>query len=275
MQCVHPVYVKLVDLWVPCGKCMPCRIRRASEWAVRLTQEYAENPGGGLFATFTYDNEHLPEKGSLEKREYQLLIKRIRKEVSPLKIKYYGCGEYGEERGRPHYHAIIFGLRCSEESKELLTKCWGKGLVNLGTVTYNSCRYVAEYISKGMMVGSSVYQLQLDGKEPPFALMSQGIGKSYVEKNKKQIIENIGVKLQGKEVGLPRYYRKILGLDKEQLAEKAIINQEKELKRLMKQCKGDESKVYERHVSELKQRLNKLKKKKELKRARDVDKSAY
>lgn len=257
---------------------MPCRIARASEWAVRLTQHLETCVGGGVFVTLTYNDDNLPKDLSLKKDEFQRWMKRLRKEVEPKKLKYYACGEYGEKGGRPHYHAIIFGLNPSVINERIIRETWGLGFVTLGTVTYDSCRYVAEYISKGMMAGSSIKQLQLDKKEPPFALMSQGIGKDYVNKNKEELLKKLNTRLRGKDVGLPRYYKKVLGLTAEELGPKAKEVQIKKLKQLQKAVKGDEEKIWPRVVSQRRQAVKNLVAKKAMKDARDPDKkpkSAY
>lgn len=63
-----------------------------------------------MFITLTYDNNHIPADGSIDKRELQLFFKRLRKKINPIKIKYLACGEYGEKFGRPHYHACVCGV---------------------------------------------------------------------------------------------------------------------------------------------------------------------
>lgn len=275
MTCTQPVYIKLVDLWVPCGRCLMCRIQRTREWAERLIQQLSID-NKGVFVTLTYNDDHYPSNGSLDKKEIQKWMKRLRKSAEGLgiKIKYYACGEYGEEGGRAHYHAIVLGLSLSKEDKELIEKSWTFGFVKIGSVTYDSCRYVAEYISKGLQGGTTVKQLQLDGKEPPFALMSKGIGKDYVEQNKKQLLKELGVLVGTRKTGLPRYYRKILGITTEQLAVQAKEKQEKEYKRLLKQTKKKEDAIFPRVISEKRQRLNNVVAKKRLNKSRDPG-SAY
>ena len=72
MQCTNPVRIsKNLDvklypdgLLVPCGKCLSCRIAKRSEWSMRMLHEL-ESYDCAVFVTLTYDDEHLPEHGSL------------------------------------------------------------------------------------------------------------------------------------------------------------------------------------------------------------------
>lgn len=129
-----------------CGQCMPCRLNRRRLWTARLMLE-ARQHEHSVFVTLTYDKEHYPGDGNLDVREAQLFLKRLRFELQPRKIRYYIVGEYGERRGRAHYHAILFGV--SDADKELISRAWGKGLVHVGTVTPESASYVVSYVCKG------------------------------------------------------------------------------------------------------------------------------
>ena len=144
------------------------------------------------------------------------------------------------------------------DTEMIIKKTWGQGFVTIGSVTRDSCRYVAEYISKGMMSGTTVKQLKLYCKEPPFALMSQGIGAAYVAANEDQLRRDLGVRVRGKSVGLPRYYRKVLGLTTEDLAPKAREVQAKKLKQLEKEVHGHEDAIFPRVVSARKQTINNI-----------------
>jgi hypothetical protein len=167
------------------------------------------------FVTLTYDRRHLPIRGSLDKAEFTKFWKRLRKSVES-RVKYFACGEYGEKFGRPHYHAIVFGLSVDDVS--YFRAAWGNGHVESGTVTYESARYVADYLGK-KEVGPSRY----GGREPPFQVQSQGLGKRFVADNKRQLLEFGSLTLQGVRVGLPRYYRKVLGVPSGWRAEQAEI----------------------------------------------------
>ncbi len=110
---------------VACSQCIGCRLDHAGMWASRIEHESSlyDDSNGNCFITLTYDEEHLPQDWSLDKSHFQKFMKRLRKRY-PQKIRYYHCGEYGENCrhgihttlcpgcnvGRPHYHAILFNI---------------------------------------------------------------------------------------------------------------------------------------------------------------------
>jgi hypothetical protein len=96
------------------------------------------------FLTLTYDEEHLPPDSSLSRRPLQLFFKSLRKAISPVKIRYYAVGEYGQQSQRPHYHAIIYGLPTTYDYQ----KHWHLGFTMAGTFTKDSAQYVAGYVVK-------------------------------------------------------------------------------------------------------------------------------
>ncbi len=226
MQCTSPMRIKNPDrfkykkpdqsvgpewLEVPCGHCIACRIARTREWTIRLLHE-SEFWDDTSFITLTYNDDFLPSDGSLVPRDLTLFFKRLRKDLEKdkRKIKYYACGEYGDIFGRPHYHAIVFGL--SPKDKELIEENWPYGFVRVGTVTYDSCRYVAGYVQKKLYgKGADVYDEK--GILPPFARMSKGIGEEYVDKYWNKLWSQETVTVRGVPMGLPRYYKKKLDYD--------------------------------------------------------------
>lgn len=225
MQCTSPV--TLLDRGfhqeVPCGVCVSCRMARAREWSTRCLHEAAYWPFSA-FVTLTYRDEDLPKGGGLDVRELQRFHKRLRKNLG-RPIRYYACGEYGERTGRPHYHGVYFGLKpcvcqarpdevCQCSDRKVVMESWGHGGVDrLGTVTYDSCRYVADYIGKKVVGRRALetYGLQ----EAPFSVMSRGIGARYVDDHAEQLRSSRTVTVHGVPVGLPRYYMHRLGLEAE------------------------------------------------------------
>lgn len=183
--CVKPF--RAGSLEFGCGQCLPCRVSRRRLWSHRLMLESLSHTHSA-FVSLTYDQDHVPADGSVDPKHFQDFLKRLRKAIYPAKVRYYGVGEYGDELGRPHYHAILFGFQtclygrsryslykncCSQ--CDLIRDVWKWGLVDLGTVTIDSANYVCGYVTKKMTKKGDP---RLLGKHPEFARMSlrPGIG---------------------------------------------------------------------------------------------------
>lgn len=175
----------------PCGQCLPCRINKRRVWTHRMMLEsLCYEPFDQAFVTLTYEDEHLPPGGVLVKKHLQDYIKRLRRKVEPVKLRYYACGEYGSLTHRPHYHLIIFGLG----SSNLFSDCWHFGHTFVGEVERESIQYVAGYVSK--KIAYKFHDLV-----PEFAVMSRkpGIGFPALEKvadlmEKPQFRQYLGLK---------------------------------------------------------------------------------
>jgi hypothetical protein len=183
---------------------MGCRYDRAATWAARIVHE-ADQWNSNLFLTLTYRDKsqcnqqqlaeglYLPEDGSLNKKHFQKFIKRLRHYLGNTRIRYYGCGEYGDENYRPHYHACIFNLSFSDEelyshnqgyplsTSKTLEDLWGYGFATFGKLTYESAAYTSRYCLKKMTgPRSHDHYLRCDEYgvaywiEPEFSLMSRG-----------------------------------------------------------------------------------------------------
>ena len=100
---------------VPCRKCIGCRIDYSRDWAVRCVHE-AQMYEDNAFITLTYSEQNVPPDGFLEKQHFQKFMKRLRRHFAPKTIRFYMCGEYGEEFGRPHYHALLFGIDFADKT---------------------------------------------------------------------------------------------------------------------------------------------------------------
>jgi len=126
------------EMEVACGQCLGCRLDRSRMWAMRIVHESTlhEPDGGNCFVTLTYRDRgectveqleegwHVPDDWSLHKSHFQKFMKRLRKHLSPQKVRFFHCGEYGNRCkhgidlelvgcplcnvGRPHYHACLF-----------------------------------------------------------------------------------------------------------------------------------------------------------------------
>lgn len=201
MKCISPVYVRKVMTHVPCGKCAFCIKKAIDAWCLRLSHEM-EISSSAFFITLTYDNEHIPPGEELCKRDLQLFIKRLRKVNSG--IRYFAIGEYGTEKGRPHYHAVIFNLI----DLSLVNSAWcdingnSFGHVVGDRATMGRIRYMVEYMA---------LPTQDNGKEKAFRIMSRrpGIGFCYVQKWKgfhKARSDSV-VYVFSTPNAMPRYYK--------------------------------------------------------------------
>lgn len=225
-----------LSTWKPikikCRGCPGCRYARASEWAARCMHE-AQLHKENSFITLTYAPEHLPADRSLDYRTFQLFMKKLRK-WHGKKIRFYMCGEYGSKLGRPHYHAIIFGLRFPDMrlhkvdkdtgeilySSKILEKIWGLGFASIGTVTYNSANYCARYIvdkiNGELAEEHYLYQDpdtgELFSRTPEFNKMSlkPGIGAEWFKKyGSTDVFPQDSIIVKGRPAPVPAYYNKL------------------------------------------------------------------
>lgn len=215
MQCSYPIWIDKNKILAPCMRCMSCRIKRSAEWSMRLQHEFKEFEYKGMFLTLTYSDEHIHPRHSLVKKDLQDFFKRLRRRLKKRKIKYFACGEYGENTDRPHYHAIIIGLsNLSKYDRKMVGKSWPwcdwtpqRIRKSMGSVTPDSILYTTSYIQKKFINSDKeVVEIYFDGNEGEFQLQSKGIGEKHIIKNKADVEKTGKVKYKGKEVGLPRYY---------------------------------------------------------------------
>ena len=94
-----------------CGQCMPCRVNKRRIWSHRIMLEGKCWPFNTM-ATLTYSDENVPRledgRGILVVKHIQDWLKRIRKAYEPERLRYFACGEYGDNTWRPHYHVMLF-----------------------------------------------------------------------------------------------------------------------------------------------------------------------
>lgn len=217
-----------MQLDIPCGRCIGCKLERSRQWATRCMHEaskHAEN----AFLTLTYDDENLPKDLSLDITHFQKFMKRYRKALGDQKIRFFHCGEYGDLSGRPHYHALIFGHKFKDLEKirtgdnplfrsELLGRLWPHGLSSVGEVTFESAAYVARYCTKKITGPDAENHYQ--GRKPEYCTMSKGIGKNWIEQYMDDVFPRDHVIVRERPVKPPRYYS-------EQLKKRDAVEHEK------------------------------------------------
>lgn len=119
------------------------------------------------FVTLTYNDESLPEHGTLYKPHLTDFWKRLRYHKG--EFRYYACGEYGENTKRAHYHACLFGIDFQDKKpfrrigehwlyiSQELTEIWGHGNTSIGSLTFETAAYTARYVTKKLSKGQSRY----------------------------------------------------------------------------------------------------------------------
>lgn len=230
-----------------CGQCLPCRINRRRLWTHRIMLESSKHENN-TFVTLTYSPQHYPDGGSLEPRHPSDFLKRLRKAVHPIRLRYYLVGEYGDQTQRAHYHLAIFGI--GPELQSVIESSWGLGMVHCGTVTKESAGYLAGYVTKKLTKSDDP---RLNGRHPEFARMSfrPGIGAGAMDdlaellttQHGSKIVANAGdvpMSLQhgNKSLPLGRYLRKKLrenlGYELDQNQAKGLRQKTEEMQALFK-----------------------------------------
>lgn len=268
------------ELQLPCGRCVGCRLDRSRVWAIRCMHEYQimqEQCRPSVFLTLTYSDDNIPAGGSLEPQDMVRFLKRLRKHFVPInpysklkerenwnkfneqtRIRFYQCGEYGERTNRPHHHAIIFGLDFDDKKfhsnnrgnvlykSEILEKLWPHGYSLIGSVTFDSCAYVARYIMKKSL-GKDAWKSYTDidvttgevinERVPEYTTMSRnpGIGKTWYDKYKSDVYNKaVGgyiVNKGGDKIKPPQYYENLFERESPDVYREVVDKQGRQLRK--------------------------------------------
>lgn len=221
-----------------CGQCLPCRINRGRQWTWR---QYLESlcHDRNCFVTLTYSNTFKRPDDPLDKKDLQLFLKRFRKAIAPLRVRYFAVGEYGDESGRPHYHLSLFGvqglqmvdvgavgevigetvIKCKEGERVFSTiefivnQSWGRGITHVAEFNEATAAYCCGYITKKLRDRTEGVVRDV----PEFARMSNrpGLGAPAVGVLARSLSSNyhawetgdvpVQLRLGKRSIPLPRY----------------------------------------------------------------------
>ena len=225
MECLHPIMLKSGVL-VPCGQCTLCQSAKRTEKSLLVQMHCEYFPNMPLFIGLSYDPENLPlyctcstsdrldhapawsearfynrqsvdelnlscTVPSLHRRDVSSFLKHY-KRVCGLtndKFQYFGCGEYGDQYDRPHYHLIWFGDENLEKlyqsdvhsAERWLAEFWQKGHVDINVAEWSGIHYVTKYCLKDD-------QHFPDGAVPPFTISSNGLGLPWLKSDQAERI---------------------------------------------------------------------------------------
>lgn len=225
---------------IRCGMCNGCKADLARDWAIRCYHE-AQLHERACFITLTYSQTHVPVSGSLQPEDLQKFFKRFRKSIHPKRVRFFAAGEYGEKKGRPHYHAVIFGWQ--PDTREIVGKsqkghlqyrspvlenAWPYGFAPWTDFDVSCARYVAHYTADKLKsfaaqsidpeTGLRPYE-KLDEKTGEIWKLHEefqrssnrpGLGIPWLELNYREVFPSDTVVMDGKEYPPPRAYYKWL-----------------------------------------------------------------
>ncbi len=254
-------------LEVACGQCLGCRLDHALMWAVRIVHEsylYLDQQGN-CFVTLTYrdasectekqfrDGQFIPPDLSLRPDDVSKFIRRLRKSVTH-KIRYFYCGEYGDENQRPHYHICLFNHSFNDQvlwkdeegfytyTSNSLENLWPWGFSTVQALNFETAAYTARYALK-KITGKKAdeHYLRCDDYGVAYWLLPEyirmstgrnkpcGLGAGFYAKFSDDIFPSDMVPVPGKGVirKVPRYYQNIL-----ESQNPAVLEQIKEIRQI-------------------------------------------
>lgn len=202
-MCIQTIYLRKLQLEVPCGKCYECVKRRRNDWYIRCLIE-SRTRAHTYFGLLTY-----AKVGQrLQKRDVQLFLKRLR--AYGYKFSYLIAGEHGPRTERPHWHCLFFTNTPIHFAA--IAKSWRGGYKRdpncnkAGWVRFEpirsprSIRYTVKYLYK------------YDGKDSRFTLLiskNPAIGKSFLRYQHHCLeSKSSDFTIDGKRFAMPRYYKR-------------------------------------------------------------------
>lgn len=237
MSCYHPLQAyrtsqgvsfselarndNLGTVWLACGRCIGCRLKRAREWSFRIVHE-ASLYDRNCFVTLTYGRDRLPPGASLHYADYKKFMRRLVHRFGP--VRFFMCGEYGPVNLRPHYHACLFGIDflCDSVpagksgagavffSSRTLDSLWGHGMCTVQPLVKETAAYCARYVVD--KITGDEAQAHYGDRVPEFCRCSlkPGIGAQWFNLYNRDVFPRDHIVFEGKEYPVPRYYDRLL-----------------------------------------------------------------
>lgn len=160
-MCLSPVKLKDGSL-VACRYCNLCRSNRVNDLIGRCIAEQC-TASKTLAVTLTYAGD-TPESVVLRYADVQLMLKRLRKDG--YSVRYICAGEYGDKKGRAHWHIILFFYGRSpsiQMDRRVDWSFWSHGFSYFQNPDYKGFRYLMKYALKQEL---AVKALSMSKKPP-------------------------------------------------------------------------------------------------------------
>lgn len=126
----------------PCGRCEQCQRQDGWRWAQRALVEMKLRPT--VFATWTFRprGKHWVPTRDNTWPDVQKCLKRMRNDG--LDFRYLCAPEFGDLRGRHHFHLLLHG----EVNTKQARRYWRQGITHARRAIPSDAQYVADYASK-------------------------------------------------------------------------------------------------------------------------------
>lgn len=234
----------------PCGHCELCDWSKKCHWSIRNMLEAETSSSNPYFVTLTYNESSYKKvleqdyrNTKFHTREIQGFFKRFREALRNAGYKtdfrYFAVSEYGSERGRLHYHFLLYNLdkrllyrSIRDTHYPILSPNPFKGIngderdnvpllssfIALGWSRYlntNGFVYCKEVEEDSIQVVSYISKYLGKSTERTKQLHSKGFGKQYILDHKEDLqnslkLCNDSFDYKGVEVPFYKYFLNIL-----------------------------------------------------------------
>lgn len=133
---------------IGCRKCWQCLKQKSQDWVGRCIAE-SRTASASRFVTLTYGGGDHPAAQFLTYEHVQRWLVEVRRKA---KVRYLAVGEYGSEKGRAHWHVLLFyesgKVPQVEMNKRINHKMWPHGFSQWEEVSTQAIRYCVKYVQK-------------------------------------------------------------------------------------------------------------------------------
>lgn len=218
----HPKEPRMIEF--PCGQCLPCRIRKKSQWTLRNLLE-SRLAVSSSFWTLTFRDNDLHNLHKIGRKQiiYRFLDALRKSETragNSQPIRLYGCYELGGTLGRPHYHMLIYNMikNYTQPTKYIRnlprpryhTKLWPYGHVDIGEYNPATVNYTIEYLMKDTRT-SGAQSFPIRTARPAIGYYGlRSLAESLARKHGTLPELPVSLKLDGRSYPLDRWSKDVL-----------------------------------------------------------------
>lgn len=211
-----------LQIVIPCGKCIGCRLEKSRNWAMRCEKE-AQLHDENYFLTLTYNEDNC--NMSLNREDITKFLKKIRQDLirknGKSDFKYFQCGEYGDLLQRPHHHICLFNYSIDDKVfikahkgnnyyvSPYIEKKWKHGFHWISDFSFETAAYTARYVCKKITGEKAEEHYQ--GRMPEYVTMSRrpAIAYDWYKKYANGIYDNDKIVIRNNYTCKPpRYFDK-------------------------------------------------------------------